>query len=106
MLELGGLLLVQDQSFPNVVTIMTGESLLRSWWSHPQSMEVLRHLCAVTSHPDVLDDEVDRRQGHDGSQEAVEAFAGRRDGQRALAVGAADFFGACAPGNASIARKM
>jgi hypothetical protein len=53
-LELAGLLLVQDQSFPNVVTLMTGESLAQSWWAHPQSTEIFRHLCAMSSHRDVL----------------------------------------------------
>jgi len=53
-LKRGGLLLIQDKSFPNVVTHFTHESLSSSWWSHPQSMEIFSNLRAIASHPDVL----------------------------------------------------
>ena len=53
-LESGGLLLLQDKSFPSVVGVITGESLAGSWWSHPRSDEVFRAVGAIAAHPDVL----------------------------------------------------
>jgi len=31
-----GLLLVQDKQLPNIATLVTGETLRGSWWSHPK----------------------------------------------------------------------
>ena len=53
-LETGGLLLLQDKSFPSVVGVITGESLAGSWWSHPRSDEIFRAVSAIAAHPDVL----------------------------------------------------
>jgi hypothetical protein len=53
-LETGGLLLLQDKSFPCVVRIVTGESLGSSWWSHPRSDEVFRAVSSIAAAPDVL----------------------------------------------------
>jgi len=48
------LLLKQDKQFPNVVTIVTGETLSTSWWSHPKGRLVFRVLSELSEHPDVL----------------------------------------------------
>jgi hypothetical protein len=53
-LETGGLLLLQDKAFPNVVTIVTGESLHVSWWAHPLGHVVFRCANEIAAHPDVL----------------------------------------------------
>ncbi|MFI5456021.1 MAG: hypothetical protein ACHRXM_11285 [Isosphaerales bacterium] len=53
-LETGGLLLLQDKTFPNIVTIVTGESLTGSWWAHPLGHEIFRLVNEVADHPDVL----------------------------------------------------
>jgi len=49
-----GILLKQDKVLPNVVTLMTGESLRTSWWSHPQAQEIFNTLESLSDHPDVL----------------------------------------------------
>ena len=53
-LEQAGLLLIQDRAFPNVVNIVTGETLRGSWWAHPRGHEIFRCLTAIAAHPDVL----------------------------------------------------
>jgi hypothetical protein len=53
-LESGGLLLLQDKSFPNVVTIVTGEALAGSWWSYPRSREIFGWVNELSEHTDVL----------------------------------------------------
>lgn len=35
-----GLLLLQDKKLANVVTVMTGERVKGSWWSHPKAQEI------------------------------------------------------------------
>jgi hypothetical protein len=49
-----GLLLKQDKRLPNVVTLVTGESLHTSWWSHPKGRVVFAVLSELSDHPDVL----------------------------------------------------
>src|SRR4030095_1027726 len=49
-----GLLLKQDKTLPNVVGILTGESLSSSWWSHPKSHLIFAVLSELADHPDVL----------------------------------------------------
>ncbi len=49
-----GLLLKQDKSLPNVVTLVTGESLHGSWWSHPKAHVIFATLSELAEHPDVL----------------------------------------------------
>jgi len=49
-----GMLLKQDPNLPNVVGIMTGESLRGSWWTHPRSHEIFSVLNELADHPDVL----------------------------------------------------
>jgi hypothetical protein len=49
-----GLLLKQDKTFPNVVGILTGESLRTSWWSHPEAHLIFSVVSELTDHPDVL----------------------------------------------------
>jgi len=53
-LETGGLLLLQDKSFPSIVTIVTGESLTGSWWAHPLGHEIFRLVSEVADHADVM----------------------------------------------------
>jgi hypothetical protein len=49
-----GLLLKQDKILPNVVTLVTGESLASSWWSHARAHEIFTTLSKLSEHPDVL----------------------------------------------------
>lgn len=49
-----GLLLKQDKLLPNVVTLLTGESLRTSWWSHPKAHLIFAVLSELADHPDVL----------------------------------------------------
>jgi hypothetical protein len=49
-----GLLLKQDKVAPNVVGILTGESLRTSWWSHPKAHLIFSVLSELAEHPDVL----------------------------------------------------
>jgi hypothetical protein len=49
-----GLLLKQDKSIPNVVGIITGESLHTSWWSHPKSHLIFSVLTKLADDPRVL----------------------------------------------------
>jgi hypothetical protein len=49
-----GLLLVQDKTLPNVVTIVTGESVAGSWWSHPKGRLVFSVVSRLDDHPDVV----------------------------------------------------
>ena len=49
-----GLLLTQDKRLPNVVTLVTGESLHGSWWSHPMAHDVFATLAELSEHPDIL----------------------------------------------------
>ena len=53
-LEKGGLLLIQDRAFPNVVNIVTGETLRGSWWAHPRGHEIFRCMNAIAALPDVM----------------------------------------------------
>jgi hypothetical protein len=49
-----GLLLKQDKKLPNVVEILTGESLRTSWWSHPKARLIFAVLSELADHSDVL----------------------------------------------------
>ena len=49
-----GLLLKQDKELPNVVTLLTGQSLRTSWWSHPRAHLIFAALTHLARHPDVL----------------------------------------------------
>jgi len=49
-----GLLLKQDKRLPSVVTLVTGEALRTSWWSHPEAREIFAILSELSEHPDVL----------------------------------------------------
>jgi hypothetical protein len=49
-----GLLLQQDKKLPNVVTLLTGQSLRSSWWSHPRAHLIFATLTDLARHPDVL----------------------------------------------------
>src|SRR5262245_16990548 len=49
-----GLLLKQDKRLPNVVTLVTGESLSASWWSHAKGQLIFAVLSELADHPDVL----------------------------------------------------
>ena len=39
-----GLLLQQDKTLPNVVGLVAGEMLSRSWWDHPRAHIIFRCL--------------------------------------------------------------
>jgi hypothetical protein len=54
VLSSSGLLLKQDKLLPNVVTLVTGESLRTSWWSHPKGRLIFAVLSELADHPDVL----------------------------------------------------
>jgi hypothetical protein len=54
VLSSSGLLLEQDKRLPNVVTLVTGESLRTSWWSHPKGRLIFAVLSDLGEHPDVL----------------------------------------------------
>ena len=49
-----GLLLEQDKKLPNVVTLVTGQSLRTSWWSHPKGRVIFATLTELGRNPDVL----------------------------------------------------
>jgi hypothetical protein len=49
-----GLLLMQDKTLPNVVTLLTGETPRTSWWSHPEAGFVFTVLAELSDHADVL----------------------------------------------------
>lgn len=49
-----GILLEQDKVLPNVVSLITGETLKSSWWSHRRSHEIFACLTDLADHPDVL----------------------------------------------------
>lgn len=53
-LEAMGILLKQDKQYPNVVTIITGETLSSSWWAHPKSHEIFTVLEQLSESGDVL----------------------------------------------------
>jgi len=49
-----GVLLKQDKHLPNVVTLLTGERLSASWWSHAKGRLIFWVLSELSDHPDVL----------------------------------------------------
>jgi hypothetical protein len=49
-----GLLLIQDKRLSNVVTLLTGESFSKSWWSHPKGRLIFAVVSDLSEHPDVL----------------------------------------------------
>ncbi len=53
-LSTSGVLLVQDKQLPSVVTLVTGESVRGSWWSHPKGRLVFAVLNELADRPDVL----------------------------------------------------
>jgi hypothetical protein len=53
-LERGGLLLLQDKTFPNVAALVAGEAVSGSWWSHARGHEIFRAVSELARHPDVL----------------------------------------------------
>jgi hypothetical protein len=50
-LETFGLLLKIDASLPNVCSIVVGEPVRGSWWSHPRSRDIFEALQALASSP-------------------------------------------------------
>src|SRR5438128_2660867 len=49
-----GLLLKQDKQAFNVVSLLTGETLRSSWWSHPRGRLIFAVLSELDDHLDVL----------------------------------------------------
>lgn len=43
-----------DPRFPSITTLVVGDSVPGSWWTHPAAREVFRLSCALRDHPDVL----------------------------------------------------
>ena len=43
-----------DPKFPSITTLVVGDSVRGSWWTHPAAREVFRLSCALRDHPDVL----------------------------------------------------
>lgn len=54
VLSNAGLLLNQDKRLPNVVTLLTGEAVGTSWWSHSKGRLIFAVLSDLSEHPDVL----------------------------------------------------
>jgi hypothetical protein len=48
------LLLLQDKTVLNAVTIITGERVAGSWWSHPRSNEIFRIVDEVKDSRDIV----------------------------------------------------
>lgn len=81
-LAANGLLLTQDKALPNVVGILTGESLRTSWWSHPRAHLIFSILSELAEHPDVLFTKLLYRKDtlvHRSLWSAVLAVGGARD---------------------------
>lgn len=49
-----GFLLESDQRLPNVCTLVTGEAMRGSWWSHPLSHDIFSVNEQLEDNPDVL----------------------------------------------------
>ena len=49
-----GLLLIQDKRIANVVTLLTGESFSKSWWSHPKGRLIFAVVTDLSENRDVL----------------------------------------------------
>ena len=49
-----GLLLESDPKLPSVCTIITGEPMKGSWWSHPLAQTIFQVNARLDDHPDVL----------------------------------------------------
>lgn len=49
-----GLLLESDPKLPSVCTLITGEPLRGSWWSHPFAQTIFQVNQKLEDHPDVL----------------------------------------------------
>jgi hypothetical protein len=49
-----GILLTVDPSLPSVCSIIVGEPIRGSWWSHPRSRDIYEALQALASRPSVL----------------------------------------------------
>jgi hypothetical protein len=54
LLERRGLLLLQDKAFPSVASLVTGEALSGSWWSHERAHDIFQAVGELAVHPDVL----------------------------------------------------
>jgi hypothetical protein len=48
------LLLDTDAKFPNVTSLVAGETVRGSWWTHPQAHEMYRLASQLRTHSDVL----------------------------------------------------
>lgn len=53
-LKTWGLLLESDPKLPSVCTIITGEPMKGSWWSHPMAQIIFQVNERLDDHPDVL----------------------------------------------------
>ena len=53
-LKQDGFLLESDQKLPSVCTLITGEPLKSSWWSHPKAQVIFQVNELLEDHPDVM----------------------------------------------------
>jgi hypothetical protein len=53
-LEKSGLLLQSDLKLPSVCTLITGERMKGSWWSHPLAQAIFQVNERLDDHPDVI----------------------------------------------------
>ena len=53
-LQAFGFLLESDQKLPSVCSLITGEPLRSSWWSHPKAGTIFQVNEQLEEHPDVL----------------------------------------------------
>ena len=53
-LQTWGVLLESDPKLPSVCTIITGEPMKGSWWSHPMAQTIFQVNERLDDHPDVL----------------------------------------------------
>ncbi|HUR27834.1 MAG TPA: hypothetical protein VM509_06590 [Planctomycetota bacterium] len=53
-LEEEGLLLLADAKWPSVASLVAGEPIRGSWWSHPRGKEIFRRQRELEAHEDVL----------------------------------------------------
>jgi hypothetical protein len=85
VLSSSGLLLKQDKLLPNVITLVTGESLRTSWWSHPKGRLIFAVLGELADHPDVLFVKLLLGKGHAGASAALAGLACGGHGARSVA---------------------
>jgi len=54
-IEERGLMLIHDARVVSVTSMIAGEPVRGSWWSHPQAQEMYRLITEADEHEDVCD---------------------------------------------------